>query len=54
MDAAAQFVTAKATSAALGALGANVSAADFLQDKQVKYLIQIWNYYLNGFHVKKF
>ena len=30
MDAAAQFTTAKATSAALGALGANVSAADLL------------------------
>ena len=30
MDSAAQFTTAKATSAALGALGANVSAADLL------------------------
>lgn len=30
MDAASQFVTAKATSAALGALGGNVSAADLL------------------------
>ena len=30
MDAASQFVTAKATSAAIGALGGNVSAADIL------------------------
>ena len=30
MDAASQFVTAKATSAAIGALGGNVSAADLL------------------------